>query len=303
MLSQNRQFHYLTTYGAITGLAAVFSILFLFIGRRGYDEASMVYSAGIARAEDALHFSVLQWQSVFVTDGAQYQISTTDEQALFSSGSNDEFVDGTIQAGNKAVVDVRIPPFSSQSLISRRRIAVPQWNVSVRSFQTTASEISSVELSIGKDFPADPKSICLLLHDRRMYSLSLNMEHTALGEVKALQPLREFVRGIPYDAAQWQTQYSAFSPSPRVVGADEFPAEKKTPEDIFYEGALPILVERSLLDDGVLRVADFRLPADRIRLMVYGPVADEQQVSFTGPAKKVGRLLYVKDLLLNDSAQ
>ena len=49
VLSRQRKLHFLVTYGSIAGLAAIFSLMFLFIGRRGYGESTSLHSACIAR--------------------------------------------------------------------------------------------------------------------------------------------------------------------------------------------------------------------------------------------------------------
>ena len=73
VLSKKKQYHFLSTYGAIAGLSIVFSVLFLMIGRRGYGESTNIQTMAIARAEDATHWSVFQWNTFFVTAGDNYQ--------------------------------------------------------------------------------------------------------------------------------------------------------------------------------------------------------------------------------------
>jgi hypothetical protein len=301
ILSQNRRLHYLTTYGAILGLALVFSVMFLFIGRRGYDESTTLLSLGIARSEDRAHSSLLQWNLLFVTQGNRYRLTSSSEQATLASGETDESVDALIQSGNEADFDVRIPPFSSQSVISRRRLTLPDWKAELTSLQATTSDLSEFEIQVGSEFPADSRCRYLVLHRQQLYEAVLSGDKRTLTKSRALPTLSEFT--IDPDLL---TVTNAFGTNSTTVGRNSSSpeaADQKVlpPDEMFYQDALAMLVKRSLLDDGIFRVSDFILPSDRIRLMVYAPVEESLQISVNTETKKQGRILHVRDLLLEEA--
>ena len=75
--------------------------------------------------------------------------------------------------------------------------------------------------------------------------------------------------------------------------------EPDDPVEACFQRMLPGLVRRSLLDDYANDIARFRLPEDRIRLLIYAPMSDQQQLQVNADVRRIGRILYVRDLLIN----
>lgn len=281
LLSQKRTLHYLATYGAIAGLAVVFSLLFLAIGRRGYGESTVMNSLSIARAEDETHWNAFQWNTLFVVSGDNYLIEAADQAALLASGNADEEVDATVRCGNAAVFDTRIPPFSSQSILSRRRVALPDWKLAVRSAEVGGSGLVRLEIDVGPEFPASADCQYLVLHEQRLFRLQLSADRRQLVSGQSVQTLADFCNIRP------EMRFSGFFPLQQIPTADRFYAE-----------SIHMLLHRSLLSDGIIRPQQFRLPPDRVRLLVYAPTPDELQLAVNTESRTAGRTLYVRDLPL-----
>lgn len=287
LLSQKRTLHFLTTYAAIAGLAVVFSLLFLLIGQRGYGESTVLHTVAVARSEDPTHWNCLQTNHLFVTSGDTYLISSENEQALFASGNTDEAVDAVIRSGNSGQFDVRIPPFSSQSILTRRRVTLPDWELSVRETEVLEDRLVRLVLSVGGEFPKGDLCEYLVLYRDQLYLGALTTDGTELRSGTPLQTLRDFALVRP-DA----------NPGGFLFGVAISPDDKRSDQERFYQDSRNALVHRSLLDDGIADPAEFLLQPDRVRLMVYAPVPDSMQLTVSTSSRQEGRILYVRDVLL-----
>lgn len=288
LLSQKRTLHYLTTYGAITALALVFSLLFLFIGRRGYGESTVGHTIAVARFEDDTHCNLLQWSSLFVTSGDDYQVSAPEQQSLFSIGS-DEATDARITAGNQAVMRLGIPPFSSQTFLARRRAAVPAWELRLRDIETNANSLVRLRAEVGPAFPDHEDCQYLVLYRDSLYSLSLE---TGSQRVLRMQNSRGSLNTFCLTDRNARQTFRGF-------GFWRQPVEDNDSRDAaqrFFDESINVLVHRSLLDDGVIDPLRFSLPPDRVRLFIYAPIPEQLQFSVSTPAAQRGRLLYVRDV-------
>jgi hypothetical protein len=293
ILSRQRQLHFLLTYGCIAGLSVVFSLLFLFIGRRGYGETTSLHSVAIARAEDDTHHSLLQLTTLFVTDGNTYSITDNNHQTLLASGATDENVDASITSGNTASFVSRIPPFSSQAVRSRRRIKTENWNLAVTSLSQQRDELEQLTITFGEKFPNDPLIECLVIHGRNLHRTKTDRSRRQISLINHREKLRSFC-ATSYD----EVNGVLFPQDTTTADSDD-----ADPVEACFKRMLPDLVRRSLADDHARDAGKFRLPEDRIRLLVYVPMSDDQQFGVDTEVRRVGRILYVRDLLLNPGQQ
>lgn len=104
-----------------------------------------------------------------------------------------------------------------------------------------------------------------------------------------------------YAYCQPQFNYTMGGTLPQVADAPDDPDTDLA--ETSFKKMLPDLVRRSLVDDCAQNVNRFRLPEDRIRLLVYAPMRDSQHLDFSGDVRRSGRVLYVRDLLLNPGEQ
>ncbi|MFM8729444.1 MAG: hypothetical protein ACKON9_30450, partial [Planctomycetaceae bacterium] len=68
----------------------MFSVLFWWVGRRGYQEVRSSRADLVALAEDSRHWDVLAFRQLFVTEGADYSLRQSGRQTLLASGVQDE---------------------------------------------------------------------------------------------------------------------------------------------------------------------------------------------------------------------
>ena len=293
ILSRQRNLHFLTTYGCIAGLAAVFSLMFLLIGRRGYGETTSLHSVAIAHAEDDTHASLLQLTTLFVTEGNTYSVTDRDRQTLLASGASEESVDASMTSGNTASFVSRIPPYSSQAILSRRRIETENWNLAVTSLNEQGDELKNLTIAFGEKFPNDPLMECLVIHGRNLHRTIIDRSLKSISLVSHRELLRSFC-APSYD------QMNGIA-MPQEIVADE--KEATDPAEEYFKEMLPDLVRRSLVEDCVRDVSKFRLPNDRVRLLIYASMPEDQQLNVDAEVRRVGKILYVRDLLLNPNNQ
>jgi len=290
LLSKQNDLHFLTTYAAIIGLSVLFSLFFLMIGRRGYGESTNLQTMAIARAEDSEHWNVWQWNALFVTSGNDYSVTATDQQVLFSVADVSENAQAQVTPGNSGEAVMRIPPFSSQTFVSRRRVTSDPWNLQIVASDIRETGIVKLTLQPGKNFPIDEETEYMVLAGRSLSRMKYDVQKKQLVLFGSRQRLAEF--------CQPRFDYGAMNP----WGTQSTTTDDRTETQIFYDDALPKLIQRSLMDDLVDTPGRFELPADRIRLFVYSPPPKDFDLSVSATAKRAGRILFVKDLFLNGDA-
>ena len=215
--------------------------------------------------------------------------SGNEQQALMASGNTDEAVDAIVQNGNRATFDTRIPPFSSQSIISRRRITLPDWELSVKSAEVGTSGLLELTLNVGPNFPHGDDCQYLLLYGQRLYTANLIDENRQLIRSGAMQTLAGYCGVRP------QSSFMGFS---LLRQRDEDP---RTASERFYQESIHALVQRSLLDDGIIQPGKFVLPSDRVRLFAYTPIPESARLAVNSDCHQIGKVLFVRDILLNQS--
>jgi len=285
VLSRNKQLHFLATYSALAGLSVIFSILFLAIGQRGYGESTTLQTLAVARAEDNTHWSVMQWNALFVTSGDSYQATAPDQQSVYSTGETVGQAEAQIIPGNAGGITMQIPPFSSQTFVSRRRLASADWRLQISSIDLQLSGLVNLSIQTGDNFPAAEGNKYLVLAGRRLYEMKYDDRTRQLLLFGAKRRLAEYCQ--PNFDFQYTTPWGQ-------------PQEKdlRSPEERFYDESLPALVQRNLLDDLVNSVVRYELPSDRIRLFIYTALPDEFVISVSADAKSTGRILFAMDLSL-----
>jgi hypothetical protein len=291
LLSRNRTLHFMATYGAIAGLAALFSLFFLAIGRRGYGESTVMHTLALAQAEDATNWSVFSYDNLFVTEGDLYSIDDRDHEALLASGATDERVDVDLISGNQAGFSSRIPPFSSQALISRRRLTLPDWQVQLLSIDQTGPLLSSLTVGFGGAFPVGPEVQYFVLFGRTVHEATVSAGRQELVLKAVSHRLQDFLVPPELDPA--------FVTTPLGIQRQE--PEKETAVEKCYRRALPQLTQRMLAGDFVRRVPEFRLAEDRLRLLIYAPLPKELELHVSAAVRRAGRVLYVRELVLSGS--
>jgi len=284
ILSKQHRMHYLVTYAALTGLSLAFSLVFLFLGRRGYGEATSVHSVAFATAEDATHWNAFQYSSVFVTSGRRYQIEDKDHQTLLSSGA-DEAVDARIVSGNTALFDTIIPPFASQAILSRRRLSTEDWGMSVVSSSVSGDELSELTVSVNEKFPIKVENQYFVIYGQQVHFAELNSSTRTIQLQNRRDLISSFCNPDPPD----------FSGTPFGFPQPAQKDQKSALEECFESG-LKAMMARSLTDDFVNDLVKFRLPNDRVRIAVWAPVPSTSDLTLDAESRRDGRVLYVRTL-------
>lgn len=290
ILSKQRRLHFLVTYGTIAGLAVFFSLIFLFVGQRGYGETTSLHTLAVARAEDDTHWSSLEYRTLFVTSGDLYTLDDKDRQTLLASGAADERADATMTSGNSARVVARVPPFSSQSMIFRRRLTLDDWNLTITEVEQNGSELTALSLSFNEKFPLNKDNQYFVVHGKRIYTMKADdakKQLTVQGSASLLTTFCAPVQEPDYGFGRTLT--------PGGVRRTENPDELEDPVAECFRKSLLRLVARSAADDFYFDLKSFELPEGRVRLLVYAPVPTSQEMTVNADVKREGRILYVRD--------
>ena len=289
ILSKQRRLHFLVTYGAIAGLAVFFSLIFLFVGQRGYGETTSLHTLAVARAEDATHWSSLEYQTLFVTSGDLYTLNDKDRQTLLASGAADERADAVMTSGNSASFVARVPPFSSQSMIFRRRLTMDDWNLTIANVEQSGTELTALTLSFNEKFPLHKDNKYFVIHGKRIHTLKADdatKQLTYAGGASLLTtfctPVQEFDDGIRIV-------------TPGRTGGPGDPDEATDLVAECFQKSLLKLVARSAADDFYADLKRFELSEGRVRILIYAPVPTTQDMTVSADVKREGRILYVRD--------
>lgn len=269
---------------AITALlitVAVFSGLFLWLGQRGYGESSSWRSYGVAESEDPTHWSCLQFSEVFVTEGVDCRVEDQGRQTLIASGLNEESTGAVLTAGDNASLINRLPPFSREPLVTRRRLELPDWETRVESFLVNGQELSQLAIRVGKRFPFGETTKAWVAYGDRIQSLTLDERNGQFVVGGAARSLREYC-----DVTVW-----GGLTIPTVTG---FP-EGEIDERQFVDA---LLVRRGLKNARRFSLGDLEFPRDRVIFLVRAamPASFESSVKPEFPQR--GEILFVKELPL-----
>src|SRR5207248_2104431 len=86
------------TFGCLLGTVFLFSLVFLFVGRRGYNEVTIVHSVAVARQQPGgSTLDVSQWSNAFVVEGGDYHLEHAGTSRVYSSCQDQERVNGEIR--------------------------------------------------------------------------------------------------------------------------------------------------------------------------------------------------------------
>jgi hypothetical protein len=297
ILSKKPQYPFYTTYAAILGVVLLFSMLFLFFGRRGYNESTAVNSLMIARAETNKVWDVFAMSHAFVTVGDDYSIEDKNHQTLLASGSDSERVAATFTAGNEAKFVSRIPPFSGQPVISQRQLTLDEWNIQLLDFEQSQSDLRSVTIQTSGKLPVGEDVRYRILHGRQVHKLNYDSKTGRLKLGQDSKRLVDFCFRREFDPAVWGGW--PVPPKPSTVSTDD--DELEDPRKEFFRVSEADLVARSLLDDFSVNIETFELPPGEIRLLVYAPIPPKMELPFSTEANRDGRVLYVSPIRLEEA--
>lgn len=298
---------YRKTFGFLLATVSVFSLMFLFIGRRGYNEITIVHSLAIARQQPGGTLDVTQWSNAFVVAGGNYSLAHAGTGRIYSSCQDQEPVQREIRNGADAQLLADIPPFSSRPFSHRAIVAAKPIDVEVLEWSTrqdqapatiTARDVSKATLSRperalasfklrrGSNFPA-PETDLYAVFGRNLYRLKevgdqieLDSSLGSLGSLLQTDKYSEF--GVAFDP--WSSLRSG-------------KAKWREPNrDEMFDGMFHVLLTRSLELVDQHDVEHFSLPPDRARLLIYTTLPENLFVTDPRFTRQDGRVLYCLDV-------
>ncbi len=272
---------YRVVYVALLATVAVFSVLFAFVGQRGYGESTAVNSLAIVRPLPNGLADVSQWSNAFVISGGDYEIRHQGSGTLYSTCNTTEAVNGEIQCGADARFLVDIPPFSSREYAQRMQVSLPTPAMRVVQFNVTGDRLVALTLQSDLPIPENAENLAVL-HGRQFYSVSRNGPFLELGN--ALGDVAGYLRIGQYDPYQYQFN-AGYGQEPRPVIEQ-------------YRQLFIPLLSRSLNISRLEDAAAFDLPAGMVRLCYFAPMTKELFVQNPYLGQQAGWVLFVIDAAL-----
>lgn len=273
---------YRAVYASLLGTVALFSLLFGYVGQRGYGEATAVHSLAIARTMPDGQADITQWSNVFVTVGGDYDISHVGTGAMYSTCSIAESVPRWIRNGAEALFRADIPPFSSRDFAHRIKSKVPVPKFTVVNAQFGGANLQSLQLNWEGEFPPTAETITLV-HGDRFY----NMQRLdgKLQTVGSMGTAGGFLRVQDYQN-NWQNRMGGY------YGNDTRPVIEQYRE-LFH----PLMARRlGVVTEGEAQT--FQLPPGMVRLMYFVPMTDAFFVNNPRVGRQEGWVMYSIDLPL-----
>lgn len=262
----------------LLGAIALFTVGFLFVGRRDYTESTTIRSVAYARQLDGGYFDVMQWSDATVTYGDMYSLEHSGSGRVYATCEDRESVNGTIRNGVAGNMNVDIPPFSSRTFGHRKKMALGAIDVSVAEILETGTRLQTLTFRVGQSFPPECSQIYAVRRDR-LYEMDQQ------GAMLTIKRSAGYVSSIFTTSGLDQYQFY-FDPT-----FDEY----QDPEEAFKTLCEPVIA-RSLQLYGRKDVERFTLPADRVRVFVYAPMDAAFFAKTDRFDKQLGYVLYCVDV-------
>lgn len=299
---------YRKTFGFLIATVTAFSLVFLFVGRRGYNEVTVVHSVAMARQTPTGQFDVTQWSNAFVVAGGDYTFTHSGTGRVYSTCQDEETVRGEIRNGAEAHFTADMPPYSSRPFAHRGLVAAPLIDVSIVDWKTEfdqtpltstfqeskkivlaepAKSLVQLRLKKGGSFPAQAAGLYALC-GRRLYrlkdrgdALELDTDLGTLAAVLKTDLYNEF--GARFDPTAQLKRRGMMWQDP-------------TQDEVFLDLFYPLLARSlDLVDQN--EVDEFVYPGDRLRLLIYAPMPEALFVTNPLFNRQLGYVLYSLDLL------
>ncbi len=310
-LGQWRRGDYRLVFGTLLLTIGLFSLIFLWVGRRGAGEATLVDSLLLAERIEDGRYRVSGWSNVFVTTGGDYELRHQGSGRIYSSGQSSESMRGIIRGGAEAALIADMPAFSSRTLLSRMEVAAPDLDARIRNLRigtasTTRYEFKSdrvfhkktemgpileeLELQVATAVPGLKPVAVWAVFDQQVYVLSVT------GPV---------VEGGGFIARRQQAAQSL----PQFFRVDEglggglgnfgnYGYAMELDRQMVYLDGMQKLMQRALDLQTSRGVLEFRLPPDRIRVFLETELPGEFWLQGEQLPRQQGRCLFSMEVLV-----
>ncbi len=274
-------------YAGLLGTVALFSLLFSYVGQRGYGEATAVHTVAIAKPLPDGQMDVASWSNIFVTGGADYEIRHNAFGSLYSTCNEHEQVKGEINNGAEAVFKVDIPPFSNRELASRAKMPFEGPKLTLSSLKIQDGRLAELEMDvIGLKQDDAEKQFALI--GNTFYMLNWRDDKLVLaqeaGNAVAMLQVQQKHSQYPYG---YQNPYNQYGNQTTKVDR--------------YNQMFDLLLSRSLSVSRVKDAEQLRLPPNMIRIYIYAKkMPGEFAIQNKRLGNQEGRVLYCINLSTTD---
>jgi hypothetical protein len=279
---------YRWVYVALLMSVGLFSYGFASLGRLGASEVNRARSVAVAHQLNEGLFDVTQWTCVGVRTGGEYTVEYSGTGQLYTTSQDMERIDGRIVAGPAAQMDLEIPPASTRTVLSRRRVPAPPLGLRVVMSASDEQGLSTLTIETGPQFPADPMTM-LAAHGGRICQLQRVGEHLRLIP-STRRPLVSFLT-----EHLELTQFVGL----RAGMMGKRPADSTQSDSKVYEIAMRTLVGNSFGLRERVDLTRLQLPEGVVRVFVYAPQPTELQTDGASFPDTRGYVMYCVDLPLS----
>ena len=275
-------------YAGLLGTVVLFSILFSYVGQRGYGEATAVHTMAIARTLPDGQMDVSSWSNIFVTAGADYDVQYNGTGALFSTCSDHEQVKGEINNGVGGMFRVDIPPFSNREMAVRVKIPFENFALKIDEATTTDGHLAQLQINVSGIKQDDVEKQVALIGNLfyelnwRDGKLVLGKELGNVSTVLNFQQLRNSRYGFQ--------------------NRNTFDMVKQTQSDR-YRQMFDMLLARGANVNREKEAEQLRLPGNLIRVFLIAKIPGEFAVQNTRLSNQEGRVLYCVTLSPTEAAK
>jgi hypothetical protein len=272
-------------YASFLGAAAVFSVLFSWLGQTGGGEVNRVRSVAIAQQlEDGL-YNVTQWSSAGVIGGNLYDIRHGGSGRLYSTCQEIEAVHGVI-GGGRFVVDM--PPVSTRTVLHRARLPATHLGMQVREAQAHEGLMERFRVDVGAGFPREVEFACAC-YQGRIYRLAVLSGGLALSDRG--QP------GMTYLNRFFEVK---FDRPGRTLGHPRQPALGYEPllteEERIFRGMIVGLIGNTFGLTDKAKPEQLMLGPDVARIFVFAPMPEAFFIEGDAFPDQKGYVLYTADV-------
>ena len=275
-------------YAGLLGTVVLFSILFSYVGQRGYGEATAVHTMAIARTLPDGQMDVSSWSNIFVTAGADYDVQYNGTGALFSTCSDHEQVKGEINNGVGGMFRVDIPPFSNREMAVRVKIPFENFALKIDEATTTDGHLAQLQINVSGIKQDDVEKQVALIGNL-FYELNWRDGKLVLGkELGNVSTVLNFQ----------QLRNSRYGYQNR----NTFDMVKQTQSDR-YKQMFDMLLARGVNVNREKEAEQLRLPGNLIRVFLIAKIPGEFAVQNTRLSNQEGRVLYCVTLSPTEAAK
>ncbi|MFN0051972.1 MAG: hypothetical protein ACKV0T_07260 [Planctomycetales bacterium] len=299
LLGKHRRGDYNVVFGALLGGVALFSLIFLLVGRRGYGEQTSLHSAAIARVLHDGRFDVTQWSNAFVVEGGDYQFTHQGTARIYSTCQDDERVRGEIRNGAEARLSVDMPPFSSRWFGHRMVAFGPPISATITQMETVLTTRQDVTLQNMSATQLPPRSERIL---QKLVLVRGEGFPTTYSQIMAIYGRRLYSLVETGDGFELKSEIGSMGLFLRLDKQNRFDAyfdpwseRDGSPDELFAWLYTPLVARSAGIGDQ-RDALDFALPEDRVRLLIYAPMPKELFLQNERFDSQRGYVLYSLDV-------